>query len=37
MGDVPRRFPGADTIGGCYASDAPHLSEITQNVNALRI
>jgi S-methylmethionine-dependent homocysteine/selenocysteine methylase len=36
MGDVARRFPRADIIGGCCGTDERHLSEIAQSVNAVR-
>ncbi len=36
MGDVARRFPRADIIGGCCGTDERHLSEIAQNVNTVR-
>ena len=36
MGDVARRFPKADIIGGCCGTDERHLSEIAKNVNAVR-
>ena len=36
MGDVVRRLPNADIIGGCCGTDERHLSEIAQNVNAVR-
>lgn len=36
MGDVARRLPNADIIGGCCGTDERHLSEIAQNVNAVR-
>jgi S-methylmethionine-dependent homocysteine/selenocysteine methylase len=35
MGDVARRLPNADIIGGCCGTDERHLSEIAQNVNAV--
>ena len=36
MGEVARRLPNADIIGGCCGTDERHLSEIAQNVNAVR-
>lgn len=36
MGDVARRFPRADIIGGCCGTDERHLSQIAQNINAVR-
>ena len=36
MGDVARRFPRADIIGGCCGTDERHLSQIAQNINAIR-
>jgi S-methylmethionine-dependent homocysteine/selenocysteine methylase len=36
MGEVARRLPRADIIGGCCGTDERHLSEIAQNVNAVR-
>lgn len=36
MGDVARRFPKADILGGCCGTDERHLAEIATNVNRLR-
>jgi len=36
MGDVARRFPRADILGGCCGTDERHLAEIARNVNELR-
>lgn len=36
MGDVARRFPNADILGGCCGTDERHLGEIAKNVNAVR-
>ena len=36
MGEVARRLPRADIIGGCCGTDERHLSEIARNVNAAR-
>jgi S-methylmethionine-dependent homocysteine/selenocysteine methylase len=36
MGDVARRFPKADILGGCCGTDERHLGEIAKNVNAVR-
>lgn len=36
MGDVARRFPQADILGGCCGTDERHLGEIAKNVNRLR-
>lgn len=36
MGDVARRFPNADILGGCCGTDERHLSEIAKNVNSIR-
>ncbi|WP_135504117.1 homocysteine S-methyltransferase family protein [Roseovarius aestuariivivens] len=36
MGDVARRFPRADILGGCCGTDERHLGEIAKNVNACR-
>ena len=36
MGDVARRFPWADILGGCCGTDERHLGEIAKNVNGLR-
>ena len=36
MGEVVRRLPGADIIGGCCGTDERHLSEIALNVNFVR-
>ena len=36
MGEVARRLPNADIIGGCCGTDERHLSEIAKNVNAVR-
>ena len=36
MGDVVRRLPRADIIGGCCGTDERHLSEIARKVNAVR-
>ena len=36
MGEVARRFPLADILGGCCGTDERHLDEIAKNVNALR-
>ena len=36
MGEVARRLPGADIIGGCCGTDERHLSEIALNVNIAR-
>lgn len=36
MGEIARRLPRADIIGGCCGTDERHLSEIAQNVNAVR-
>ena len=36
MGDVAKRFPRADILGGCCGTDERHLAEIARNVNALR-
>ena len=36
MGDVARRFPMADILGGCCGTDERHLGEIAANVNKLR-
>lgn len=35
MGEVARRFPRADILGGCCGTDERHLSEIASNVNAV--
>ena len=36
MGDVARRFPRADILGGCCGTDERHLGEIAKNVNLIR-
>jgi len=36
MGDVARRFPRADILGGCCGTDERHLAEIAKNVNSMR-
>lgn len=36
MGEIARRFPRADILGGCCGTDERHLSEIAQNVNTVR-
>ena len=36
MGDVARRLPSADIIGGCCGTDERHLAQIARNVNAVR-
>ncbi len=36
MGDVARRFPRVDILGGCCGTDERHLGEIAMNVNRLR-
>ena len=36
MGEVARRFPLADILGGCCGTDERHLDEIAKNVNTLR-
>lgn len=36
MGEVARRLPRADILGGCCGTDERHLSEIAQNVNSVR-
>lgn len=36
MGDVARRFPRADILGGCCGTDERQLAQIARNVNALR-
>ncbi len=36
MGEVARRLPNADILGGCCGTDERHLAEIAQNVNATR-
>lgn len=36
MGDVARRLPRADILGGCCGTDERHLGEIARNVNSLR-
>ncbi|MCR9111451.1 homocysteine S-methyltransferase family protein [Marivita sp. XM-24bin2] len=36
MGEVARRFPRADILGGCCGTDERHLGEIAKNVNGLR-
>ena len=36
MGEVARRLPGVDIIGGCCGTDERHLSEIALNVNIAR-
>jgi S-methylmethionine-dependent homocysteine/selenocysteine methylase len=36
MGDVARRFPRADILGGCCGTDERHLGEIAKNVNRIR-
>ena len=36
MGEVAKRFPQADILGGCCGTDERHLAEIAKNVNALR-
>ena len=36
MGEVARRFPRVDILGGCCGTDERHLSQIAQNVNAIR-
>jgi methionine synthase I (cobalamin-dependent) len=36
MGDVARRFPNADILGGCCGTDERHLGEIAKSVNAVR-
>ena len=36
IGEVARRFPRADILGGCCGTDARHLAEIARNVNAIR-
>lgn len=36
MGDVARRFPRADILGGCCGTDERHLAEIAKNVAAVR-
>ncbi len=33
MGDVARRFPHADIVGGCCGTDERHLGEIAKNMN----
>lgn len=35
MGDVARRFPRTDIMGGCCGTDERHLAEIAKNVNRL--
>jgi len=35
MGEVARRFPQADILGGCCGTDERHLSEIAKNVKRL--
>jgi S-methylmethionine-dependent homocysteine/selenocysteine methylase len=36
MGEVAKRFPRADILGGCCGTDERHLAEIAKNVNAAR-
>ena len=36
MGDVARRFPHADILGGCCGTDERHLAEIARKVNEIR-
>jgi S-methylmethionine-dependent homocysteine/selenocysteine methylase len=36
MGEIARRLPMADILGGCCGTDERHLSEIARNVNAAR-
>lgn len=36
MGEVARRLPRADILGGCCGTDERHLAEIAANVNQLR-
>ncbi|HKJ53416.1 MAG TPA: homocysteine S-methyltransferase family protein [Gammaproteobacteria bacterium] len=36
MGEIARRFPRADILGGCCGTDERHLAQIAQNVNAAR-
>lgn len=36
MGEVARRFPNADILGGCCGTDERHLGEIAKNVKAQR-
>jgi len=36
IGEIARRFPRADILGGCCGTDERHLSEIAQNVNTVR-
>lgn len=36
MGDVARRFPSADILGGCCGTDERHLGEIAKNINLVR-
>ena len=36
VGDVARRFPRADILGGCCGTDERHLAEIAKNVNSIR-
>jgi S-methylmethionine-dependent homocysteine/selenocysteine methylase len=36
MGDVAKRFPSADILGGCCGTDERHLAEIARNVNTTR-
>jgi S-methylmethionine-dependent homocysteine/selenocysteine methylase len=36
MGDVARRFPNADILGGCCGTDERHLHEIAKNVKSVR-
>jgi S-methylmethionine-dependent homocysteine/selenocysteine methylase len=35
MGDLARRFPTADIMGGCCGTDERHMGEIAKNVNAI--
>ena len=36
MGEVARRFPRADILGGCCGSDERHLGEIARNAHRIR-
>ncbi len=36
MGDVAKKFPRADILGGCCGTDERHLGEIAINANRLR-
>ena len=35
MGEVARRFPSVDILGGCCGTDERHLAEIARNVNTI--